>query len=293
MFTKSLLFKLGIIVVLITTGVLIVLGAYTYQTNYNTLRSELQENLELTADRLSISLRAPLYTFHEEGVRDVILSEMNNNAIAGIFVIETWENTQKYWYVNKNGEIRNADEIISGSQYVSISKKIIQNDDEIGEIRVFLSTRQMEENLRETLFLKIIEIIVVDIVLVVLIIMFLSVRVFKPILKLKKAALEIAKGNLNAKVNIKSKDELGELASAFNQMTNDLKKSTVSIGELEKKIKRRTEELEKKNKELVETLEDFYTIRTGWEKDLEAGKLKAENKKIRERLDKLRKGNRK
>ena len=39
----------------------------------------------------------------------------------------------------------------------------------------------------------------------------------------------VAKGDLDYKVDIKSKDEIGQLTSAFNQMAKDLKESRMKI----------------------------------------------------------------
>ena len=50
-----------------------------------------------------------------------------------------------------------------------------------------------------------------------------------PITKLKNAALEIGKGNLQYKIPVKSKDEIGQLASTFNSMTERLKASRDTI----------------------------------------------------------------
>ncbi len=47
--------------------------------------------------------------------------------------------------------------------------------------------------------------------------------IVKPIITFRDAAKLVAKGKLNTEVNIRSHDELGDLASAFNQMTHDLK----------------------------------------------------------------------
>lgn len=81
--------------------------------------------------------------------------------------------------------------------------------------------------------------------------------VLKRIIKLRDVANEIGKGNLNVKIEVKSKDEIGELASAFNQMTQDLKQSQKEIKrhaeELEQKVQERTKELNQKVKELTET----------------------------------------
>ncbi|RKY62576.1 MAG: hypothetical protein DRP95_01270 [Candidatus Latescibacterota bacterium] len=52
---------------------------------------------------------------------------------------------------------------------------------------------------------------------------FLSRGFSKPIKDLTAAALEVAKGNLEQRVKVKTKDEIGELGGAFNRMVEDLK----------------------------------------------------------------------
>lgn len=47
---------------------------------------------------------------------------------------------------------------------------------------------------------------------------FMSMNVTNPILRLKKASDELASGNLEIKVELKARDELGDLAAAFNSM---------------------------------------------------------------------------
>ena len=67
----------------------------------------------------------------------------------------------------------------------------------------------------------------------------------KPIRKLHKATERIADGDLNYKVSTDARDEIGQLSRAFDKMMDDLKKSTVSISDLNKEINRR-KEVEKK-----------------------------------------------
>ncbi len=52
---------------------------------------------------------------------------------------------------------------------------------------------------------------------------FISQRISVPIRKLVSASKEVADGNLNARVEIKSGDELGQLAHTFNKMASALK----------------------------------------------------------------------
>ena len=54
-------------------------------------------------------------------------------------------------------------------------------------------------------------------------------RVTKPLYKLLKATKEIGSGNLNYEIEIESNDEFGKLASSFNLMTTNLKKSNNQI----------------------------------------------------------------
>jgi two-component system nitrogen regulation sensor histidine kinase NtrY len=49
-----------------------------------------------------------------------------------------------------------------------------------------------------------------------------AARVTRPVVSLAEAARRVALGDLNAKVEVESNDELGELATAFNSMTEDL-----------------------------------------------------------------------
>ncbi|MEW6326370.1 MAG: ATP-binding protein [Thermodesulfobacteriota bacterium] len=52
-----------------------------------------------------------------------------------------------------------------------------------------------------------------------------SRQLVKPVIKLKEAAHEIAGGRFNTRIEVISRDEIGELASAFNQMSTNLKNS--------------------------------------------------------------------
>jgi len=98
-------------------------------------------------------------------------------------------------------------------------------------------------------------VIIMSFVLAILAGFYLSRRITRPIISLRDAAIKIGKGNLDAKIRVKTKNEVGELASAFNQMTGDLKKSRKKLEEysrtLEEKVKERTKELEIKDKKLL------------------------------------------
>lgn len=100
--------------------------------------------------------------------------------------------------------------------------------------------------LRNTLILISISIFILMGVFIVI----LSRSILGPIRKLQKASDAIAGGNLDVKIDIKSKDEIGHLARSFTRMAIELKKSYLY---LENKVKLRTEELERHVYELDKT----------------------------------------
>ena len=89
--------------------------------------------------------------------------------------------------------------------------------------------------------------------------------VSSPIGELTKGVRRMGKGTLGYEVNIKSKDEIGELAAAFNTMSSDLKISRDNLEEysknLEKLVAERTKELEKKTQRLEQINQDLTTAR--------------------------------
>ncbi|MDJ0647304.1 MAG: ATP-binding protein [Xenococcaceae cyanobacterium MO_188.B19] len=70
----------------------------------------------------------------------------------------------------------------------------------------------------------------------------LANHLIKPISELTTAAKAISNGQLDRRVEIKREDELGSLATSFNQMAKRLK---ISFKELEHRVRKRTAELNK------------------------------------------------
>ncbi|NOR54201.1 MAG: HAMP domain-containing protein [Candidatus Aminicenantes bacterium] len=81
-----------------------------------------------------------------------------------------------------------------------------------------------------------------------------SSPIIKPIRRLTEVTKRLAAGNLSERATVSSKDEVGTLATAFNQMAEDLAHSKEEIDQysktLEQKVRQRTQELEISNQEL-------------------------------------------
>ena len=101
-------------------------------------------------------------------------------------------------------------------------------------------------------------IITIIILLISIIIsLFVAKTISNPLKRLHEGTEIIAKGNLNYKTNIKTKDEIGQLSRAFDQMTSDLKESQEKLKKythgLEEEVKKRTKDLDIELKEAEES----------------------------------------
>ncbi|WP_200816588.1 ATP-binding protein [Halobacillus sp. Marseille-P3879] len=94
--------------------------------------------------------------------------------------------------------------------------------DEEGAVFVYQSLDTIEETSEQTT--KIIFLGAgIAIILTTIFAFFLSTRITSPLIKMRKGALELTKGEFNTKIPIRTHDEIGELAMAFNRMGRQLK----------------------------------------------------------------------
>lgn len=79
--------------------------------------------------------------------------------------------------------------------------------------------------------------------------LFVSRTITSPVARLTRAAEEISSGNLEARADVQSQDELGTLAATLNAMSDQLKQT---LAGLETAIAERTADLEQRGQELVQ-----------------------------------------
>ncbi len=98
----------------------------------------------------------------------------------------------------------------------------------IGAIRIDFSLRELNQVFSDLISLLFIIgcIIFLGAVFIDVVI---SGSITKPINGLRNAALDIARGDLQTRIEIRSNDEIGELADAFNKMSSDLARSRDDI----------------------------------------------------------------
>ncbi len=145
-----------------------------------------------------------------------------------------------------------------------------------GRINVGMSLKKFNQNANDLNYRTLI-LALISILIGLFASIFFAGRLTKPIRQLDNFSNKVAQGNLNTRVIISSKNELGRLANSFNKMTESLKNSQDT---LEKKVKERTAALAQINEVLkVEINEKLQA----------ENRLKQYNSRL-EALDKIYKG---
>lgn len=109
----------------------------------------------------------------------------------------------------------------AGSNILNLSRTVKLQDKVLGEVHVGISVDFIEKMIKkEALFILMVASFIILGGIVIAIIM--GVGLAKPISKLVRATREIGNGNFQHRVNIKQNDELGDLASSFNYMAQEL-----------------------------------------------------------------------
>ena len=162
------------------------------------------------------------------------------------------------------------DELLLGAIRGEALRAAGQGPQAIGFIRLGLSLRPLEQH---TLAIWRLwgGLTVVFLALSTLAIYLFSRRVTRPIKQLTDHALKIANGSLDEQIPVESRDEIGQLASSFNEMAHALKGN---IGEkerllaqlqnlnrtLEDRIARRTAQLQERTEALERSLEEVKAM---------------------------------
>jgi signal transduction histidine kinase len=152
----------------------------------------------------------------------------------GTVLLDTGKSTDQ----TKNTEIQDFDPVALGSGYYSTGNFFgYFEEDQLTVIMPVSNEMQISGYLsihipisvliseRESLLRIVLLILGIIVALFLVVLIFISVSFQRPLTKIVAGAKEFAGGNLNHKIDIRSNDELGELASTLNFMASELAKT--------------------------------------------------------------------
>jgi adenylate cyclase len=179
----------------------------------------LLENNILSLNNLlkeSTSVDGILYAFILNG-EGIIQAHSNLNEIGKIYE----PILRKQNLIQENGIIHFSYRLPSGKNVLNLLRPVEYRDKSLGEVHVGLSIDFIEDIVwQETRRILMMSLIILLGGIIIAII--LGLYFTNPISKLVEATREISQGNFKHKVDFRRKDELGNLAKAFNHMSDEL-----------------------------------------------------------------------
>lgn len=174
--------------------------------------------------------------------------------------------------------------------YRDVKSPLIKQNEIKWKIFIIQSAEEVFEGLNKLVFFLIIITVFLIGITIPIGLLFGSIFV-KPIKKLRDAAEQVSKGNMDYVIDVKTGDEVEGLADAFRKMVHNIKNKQAVIilanegleelsKDLEKKVEERTEDLSQSQEATLNILEDLTEAKAKLEKDAkeleEAIKIKSE-----------------
>jgi two-component system NtrC family sensor kinase len=204
-----------------------ILGHYFIQNQAKALNLELDERASVLLNNLSINIEYPVLIRDQQAIARLVKGVMAQKDI--VFCrIEGKEGVPLYQEGSREeGSDREFTAAIVTRKFVEAEEALILNitkdiKEEIGKVYLAVSLSGLKRKIHDTKK-TIITVVIATIILASLGAYLLNRRILgTPIAHLVEAAERISKGDINYKIPIKTHDELGALANAFNRMTESL-----------------------------------------------------------------------
>lgn len=236
MFWRSVVGKLAITILLLVSFVLFILTILLLQFFEGFHIQEAEKHMLQTAKKMSV-----LVEQHEdkdmilemtESVKDpsskvvyyfkdgtTWISGTTNESLADISEVLPANETDLSSVLTNGNQLNKQTILLKNNTEIMIVATPFTNND--GAVYIYQSLDVVNQTKAETT--KIIFVAAgIAIVLTTIFAFFLSTRITSPLIKMREAAIDLAKGEFNTKVPILTRDEIGELASAFNRMGRQL-----------------------------------------------------------------------
>lgn len=230
---NSIVVKLGASILLLVLAILLPLGFTMNQIFSSFYFNKVQEQIDDLSSRYAESINKldqqhlnmfeQLATLTDQEI--IIINEeglvIANSGIPSLSKGKKIEPSDLYLLSNNKGTQKEYYDETSNKRYISVGKPIYSDNVIIGGIFVLASIEDMYQSV-DIIEKSVILAGVGAVFLALGFIFILSRKLSNPLLEMEKATRKMAKGDLNSRVSIETKDEVGSLAVAINDLAVEL-----------------------------------------------------------------------
>lgn len=221
---RSVQTKILVTLLVVTTLILGGFAIYNLTEARSRLESELQRIAETTVQRLSQQVIGPMWSLNDEQLIESIEAAMLERRVYSVIIRE--EDRESIYLGRRrddNWNIVPADSDPEGDFILSKTTLLHEGEEMIGVLEVYVSRRFLQAQFNELVMTEIRRAAILDLALIIVTLLLLRRLLVRPIRELTDASERISAGQLNTKIDIRSKDEIGMLAGAINKLQTSLR----------------------------------------------------------------------
>lgn len=250
-------FTFGIAIVI--TLIMIFFSIITIFYNSKSIEKE----LESTLGRLSVfsinSLGSALWQYNDDYIENYIESLfLYEDLVFATVITDTGKIGTK---THPDYQHLSHKDFLNKDSFITSEEQVIYKNVNVGRIFLVMSRDRVFDLIFLSSILSVLILLVLNIAIFTSILILNKRYIFTPLTQLEASVKSISSGNFDAEIGVSSKDEIGNLAHAFSQMMQNLKRITASRNELNHEITER-KKVEKKLEEYKNSLEIKVKERT-------------------------------
>lgn len=232
----SIRFKVIIPFVIVTLIVAVVFNLYNFVATNSQKAEGLNELANFTAERLSKNFVNPLWDMETENLKDTIKFEMGERQIFAIVVMDAGGKTivagatrDKDWKIVEIGSDQNLEQLAQSNEVtLMLSKKISKENEPLGLLKIFYSSRFADAELRQGLVASITSYVLLALILIVTLYLILRSVVIKPVNSVVGLTNSLNNGDLSVRLDAGG-DEVGQMIEAINSFTSNLQDAITQV----------------------------------------------------------------
>lgn len=181
------------------------------ETNFNNYKN-------IVVNNFAQNLAMHLWNFDEHAITHACTALLESRGIVGIRVFD-----------EKNRVVFEKEECPLCSLDTVAAKEVYHDGNVIGQLEIIFSKQFLWESKKSGITATFIVVLAIVLSFFPLTQLVLTRAIINPIAKLARGAEIIGKGDLERKIEVETKNEIGELAGSFNEMTARLKDSYLGL----------------------------------------------------------------
>ncbi len=219
----SIQVKISAALALVVTLVLGAYGVYDYYSQRGSLMDAVEIKSVRIAERVAQGMVTPLWDFDQDLAKIALLSEISDDEVDGILVVEKDEKTI-FTALGRDAEGKPTEvEKLNEIGTILQQREVIKGEKEkLGLVTVALSLDKVNEKLTAILWGILIQVVSMNAIIIILLSVIINRTLVSPIHDLISVASQIGEGDLASNIQVESRDEIGDLADAFRSMQENL-----------------------------------------------------------------------